>query len=145
MGVFTCWRWLLGSAGMIGSCLVFLFAPATARAGCGGDVHVYQQTSDDFLLVHRLSSATALSSDSRGPMPFPNGHKPCSGPGCSRNPVAPMQAPTPPPSTDRHEQWGCLPLALGEPGDEFASVLPGKHPLHPLDQVAYIFHPPRSI
>jgi hypothetical protein len=139
MGVFTRWRWLFLNAGMIGSCLVFLLAPATARAGCGGDVHVFRQASDDSLAVHPLSS------DSHGTRPFPDGHKPCSGPGCSRNPVAPLQAPTAPPTTDRHEQWGCLPLSQGEPGDAFAAVSPGEHSLLPLDQVAYIFHPPRSI
>jgi hypothetical protein len=145
MGVFTCWRWLFGSAGMIGSCLVFLLAPATARAGCGGDVHDIQQSGDVLTHLNPHTLASLLFSDPRESAALPDRHKPCSGPGCSRNPVAPFQAPTSPPTSDRSEHWGCLPLLLGEPRDDLAAALPGDYPLHTLDQVAYIFHPPRLI
>jgi len=36
MGLFLRCRWCLGSVGVLGSCLIFLFAPAAARAGGGG-------------------------------------------------------------------------------------------------------------
>ena len=144
MGVCTRWRWFSRSAGMLGACLVFLLAPAAARAGCGGDVHISRQSSDDLSRTHPLSAATNLFSDSRGPASFPHKHKPCSGPGCSRRPVAPMQAPSSPP-TDGGEQWGCLPPSLCAPCDGLAALLRPEHHLLPMDQIAGVFHPPRSI
>lgn len=144
MGVFLCWCRLIRSAGLISSCLLVLLASSSVHAGCGGNVHVFRQTGDDPLLVHPFSSSSTLVSDSQGALPVPVRHRPCSGPGCSRKPVAPMQAPTPP-LPDRSQEWGCLPLSLLQPCQERAALLPGDDGPQPLDQVVSIFHPPRSI
>src|SRR6185437_11318375 len=98
------WRWWVGSAGML-SCLLVLLAPSASQAGCGADVHIFSQS---FL-------KTNPSSDERGPASLPDRHKPCSGPGCSRNTSIPFQAPTSAPS-DRLEQWGQLSMVpIAEP------------------------------
>jgi hypothetical protein len=96
------------------------------------------------LLLHPSSLQSRLVSDSQAALPVPVSHKPCSGPGCSRKPFVPMQAP-PSPLPDHYEVWGCLPLSLLQPCEELAALLPAENRSEPLDQVVSIFHPPRSI
>lgn len=144
MGAFSHWRWLLTKAGFFGACLIFLLAPTAARAGCGSEIHIFRPSNNDQSLGDPLSFATNHLSDSPEHAPLPNNPKPCSGPGCSREPLVPIQAPGSPP-TNYHEQWGSLSSALGELGQELSSFLPDEHTFHPLDRVSSIFHPPRSL
>jgi hypothetical protein len=114
---------------------IALFAPSRAGAGCDYPTHVERTLVDPMSLSTRLSAAP--KSDTRLP------DKPCSctGPTCSRQPLAPLV----PPSVEstNMSQWGKLlpPLIVTPlqqdtwiPEDSFS--LPARHP-------SLVYHPPR--
>jgi hypothetical protein len=126
---------ILPSLGVSLACLsAVLLAPAPARAGCDYPTHVERMPVD---LPSNFS--TAPMSDTQHP------RKPCSctGPHCSRQPLAPS-APTSVESV-KITEWGrLLPhlLVAPPPSDRWTPqdpfVCPARHP-------AVIFHPPRLV
>ena len=122
-------------SGMPLACLaVALLAPAPARAGCDYPTHI-ERTADD--TISARGNTVTPKSDTQ----LPNKPCSCTGPTCSRQPLAP-----PPPSSVvsvNISQWGRLvpPFILVSPQAE-SSVsdeplqLPSRHP-------STIYHPPR--
>src|SRR6266446_3245333 len=89
-----------------------LFAPATAQASCGDYVLVGGRPAGDG--THADPHMTAQSmphADRHMPMTPGNGHVPCSGPMCSREPLSLPLSPAPA-SPVRPDLWGCTTALL---------------------------------
>ena len=141
---FVHWRWSLGSAGVLGSCLIFLFAPSSAQAGCDRNVHVVRNSAGDRFSAPPSSPVAKSLSGSRKSTSTPTDHTPCSGPGCSRRPVAPARVPSVP-STEQSEQWGDLPSMLAARPPDSIFALTAQPVSAPIRFVSVVFHPPRSV
>ncbi|HWE39794.1 MAG TPA: hypothetical protein VG406_24810 [Isosphaeraceae bacterium] len=124
-----------------GAIVALLAAPALAHGDCGASGH----DRDGSLAIaghfDRLRHAGAIPRQPAGDSPMPTA--PCSGPSCSRQPVAP---PAPPPMTPgwRVESWCCLDLVLvpaPSPSRPRPTSEPGARPRH---LGPTIFHPPRT-
>src|SRR5262245_32315917 len=129
--------------------LAGLVAPPAARAGCGDYPHAAGslENAANEAGLFRLPASRPASSDTpaarstrqRGPAP---GHLPCSGPSCSRSPLAPPPGPVAPPSA-QPDQWGYLVSAAGlTPPQPFASLGEGR-PALPARHPSGVYHPPR--
>ncbi|HTU89860.1 MAG TPA: hypothetical protein VMF69_07175 [Gemmataceae bacterium] len=121
------------SLGVPLACLsVVLLAPPSARAGCDYPTHV-ERTPVDL----PSNFPTAPQSDTR----LPRKPCPCTGPHCSRQPLAPP-VPTLIDSVNISE-WGRLlppPLVVPPRSDHWTPEIPFARPArHP----SVIFHPPR--
>lgn len=135
MGIFSR-RLVLHSVSVPLACLmVALFLPTTVRAGCDYPTHI-ERTPVDLDAVFAKTTAKPNAD-----MPIPGKPCPCSGPTCSRQPLAPS-APTSIVSV-KISEWGRLVprLVLASPqadthvGGELLQ-LPVLHP-------SSIYHPPR--
>lgn len=115
------------------ACLsIALFAPAPARAGCDYPTHIERNPVE-------FPNGTTTAAKSDTPLP----HKPCSctGPHCSRQPLAPS-APTSVESV-KISEWGrLLPLLLlvQPASDRWTPETVLSCPLH---HPSVIYHPPR--
>jgi len=122
-------RWSLGVA--LALLAGSLLAPTPARAGCG----------DHVLLTPRMNVPADDASGSLPAQPAKQ-HVPCSGPNCTRAPIAPAPVPVAPVSFGAPE-WACVVAPLALPA---ANSLPHTlEPLrdHPLSAGSSVYHPPR--
>ncbi len=126
------------SVGLPLACLAVAFlAPTPARAGCDYTTNAAQSPVDPFAAPH--GAANILKHDTRQP----SKPCPCNGPGCSRQPFAPL----PPPSirTLTTPEWGQLILRLPLVPSLSEAYLSEDSPLLPFGCACSIFHPPRPI
>jgi hypothetical protein len=110
------------------------FFPAQAHASCGDYVHLGTHRADGAMPADPLA---AHSSDAPRPA-----HAPCSGPNCSRLPLAPPPAPLPQAPTGGSE-WGVLTTWQCLLDFEHESSLRQDCPLTPVYIITFIYHPPR--
>ena len=114
-----------------------LAAPVTARAGCS---HPYVVSRFDVANgVEPLDLLLGERPVERLPQAPP---RPCSGPSCSKTPVAPLNAGATAP--ERAEQRGCLSDQRVADGSMSACLPPEEKVSQPLRLGASVFHPPRS-
>jgi|SRR5579875_1541000 len=108
-----------------------LLTPAPARAGCG-----------EHVVVVAASEKNALLSVPLVPMAPAKKHVPCSGPHCTRLPLAPVPAPAVPVGPGG-QQWACLLEPLRLPANDSAPYLQENPREQPFFVAASIYHPPR--
>ncbi len=127
----SCRGWTRLLAGGLGALVLgTVFAPAEAHAGCG----------DGLMPLHAASPRGSRTGAS--PEQPARRHLPCSGPSCSRVPLAPPAAPLSIP-VPRGDDPGALPppppLASTNP---FARLADDSYPA-PVRYASDIYHPPR--
>jgi hypothetical protein len=121
-------RWVrLAVGGLWTLALGTAFAPAEARAGCG----------DGLVLLHAAGPPRTTRPDRPQPAPLP-----CSGPSCSRIPLAPPLAPATPPVLRVDETGALAPPPLLAPPSLLDRPIDGVSS-RPVRQTADVYHPPR--
>jgi hypothetical protein len=113
--------------GIASALLLALFAPSSARAGCGDHV--------------QFGPTAGVSQPKVDPSIPPAA--PCHGPSCSQRESDPMPAPAPAPSTNHYEPASLLPLAALTGGDS-VERLAQSEPSYSTPLSSSVFHPPRS-
>lgn len=112
---------------------VALFTPATARAGCDSPTHIERNPQTK---PTDVSSTRKLPSDPAKPCP-------CTGPTCTRRPVAPPATPVP---LERvtSQDWGCPLLRSSLAPSSWTFALEEADFGDPVRRGSSIFHPPRA-
>jgi hypothetical protein len=129
--------WQLGSSArfVAGAAIALLaasiFSPGRAFAECG-----------DYVMVGGKHAPMA-SHNETGPVGIPSPAPcPCHGPGCSRQPQAPILPPAPAPTVTPTE-WACLVASVQDGSVAIGRVTDQATAIIPMGCVGSIFHPPR--
>ncbi len=114
-------------------------APGAAQAGCGG--HVYIEKT---ILNNTIAARDSLNTRLFAPIEHQKHPKPCSGPTCSRGPMAPL-APVPTVPSSIQEEWCFATSRLDFTPPDWTSSAFEPQTLRLVRRASHIFHPPRLV
>src|SRR5262249_34441628 len=106
-------------------------------ASCGDYVHLGDKAHAAPMAEHPANLPSSA------PVSLPSGQsKPCRGPHCSQQPVAPPAPATPVPV--RSQEWGTAITLASPAAADFLGFLTDIESAHPDRRTLAIFHPPRD-